>query len=364
MQRVGGRSLILSNDACAALLNQVPSVPVASSAAAAPMYPIPDEVTPQASMQQQSPLAIYSLSPVHMIDQPEPEVPSWLDLPDPMPSHEPMVVHDTPMDSHPVAPFTVAEALHTIPHPPCLQQTPQPFAHGPAGGVRQRGSAIMLESEGGGYLAQEFMPQGLGQSGQGYQQAPHGYGQVAYESWQMPHGRTEQHQGCQGSFLGGQRPLQGMEEVSQGFRRQRQGSEQVLQGHEQQGCREVPQGGELMPQGLSEDRVIPRRLMYAQMHSQSCSRVHPRSFARTPSFTDEQSTFHFSNIPKLLLQIWYSTLMSEQSLQLLAQYTCRWLCASYVFCDMSVGNHLSMHDIDTHSARSHDIGVGFDDGHH
>ncbi|KAL0051911.1 hypothetical protein WJX82_004365 [Trebouxia sp. C0006] len=186
VQRVGGRSLVLSNDACAGLLNQVPSAPVVSSAAAAPVYPIPaevppqagmyptpDEVPPQASMQHQSPPAIFPLPPAPMLGQPEPEMYPWLGPQNPMPSHEPMVVHHTPMDSHPDASFTVAEAPHTIPHP-CQQQTPQPFAHGPAGG------------------------------------------------------------------------------------------------------------------GLSQDRVIPGRLMYAQMHSQSCSRVHPRGFDRTPSFTDEQ----------------------------------------------------------------------------
>ena len=152
----------------------------------------------------------------------------------------------------------------------------------------------MLDLEGGGHPAQEYMPQGLGQSGQGYQQAPHGY-----EVWQMPQGRAQQPQGYQGLPLGGQQPLQ-HREVSQGFRRPLQGSEQVLQGHEQQGCRGLPQGSELTPQGLSQDRVIPGRLMYAQMHSQSCSRVHPRGFDRTPSFTDEQSTIHLSNILKLL----------------------------------------------------------------
>ena len=286
------------------------------------MYPTPGEGPPQASRQQQSPPAIFPLPPAQMLGQPEPEIPSWLDLSDPMPSDEPMVVHHTPMDSHPVAPFTATAAPHTIPHP-CLQQTPQPFAHGPAGGVSQRGSASMLESEGGGYLAQEFMPQRLGQSGQGYQQTPHGV-----EFWQMPRGRAQQPQGYQGSSLGGQQPLQRWEEVLQGFRRPLQGSEQVLQGHEQQGCREMPQGGELTPQGLSEDQVIPGRLTFAQMHSQSCSRVHPRSFARTPSFTDEQSMIHFSIIPKLLPQTCYVTLMSQQILQLLAhkQMTLRKLC--------------------------------------
>ncbi len=338
MQRVGGRSLVLSNDACAGLLNQVPSAPVVSSAAAAPVYPIPaevppqagmyptpDEVPPQASVQHQSPPAIFPLPPAPMLGQPEPEMYPWLGPQNPMPSHEPMVVHHTPMDSHPDASFTVAEAPHTIPHP-CQQQTPQPFAHGPAGGVSQRGFASMLDLEGGGHPAQEYMPQGLGQSGQGYQQAPHGY-----EVWQMPQGRAQQPQGYQGLPLGGQQPLQ-HREVSQGFRRPLQGSEQVLQGHEQQGCRGLPQGSELTPQGLSQDRVIPGRLMYAQMHSQSCSRVHPRGFDRTPSFTDEQSTIHLSNILKLLLQVCYSTLMSEQGLQQLCpvykQITLRKLCLS------------------------------------
>ena len=147
----------------------------------------------------------------------------------------------------------------------------------------------------------------------------------------MPQGRAQQPQGYQGLPLGGQRPLQ-HREVSQGFRRPLQGSEQVLQGHEQQGCRGLPQGSELTPQGLSQDRVIPGRLMYAQMHSQSCSRVHPRGFDRTPSFTDEQSTIHLSNILKLLLQVCYSTLMSEQGLQQLCpvykQITLRKLCLS------------------------------------
>ena len=405
LQRVGGRSLVLSSDAYARLLNQVPSVPVASPAAAAPMYPIPDEVSPQAGRQHHSPPAIFPLAPAQMLGQPGPEMPSWLDHQDPMPSHKPMVVHHTPMDSQPIAPFTATAAPHT-PHHPCPQQIPHhsppqftrsavvpgtarfaspndidpvtiswpsdsrltdllhggrplppytptvqpeapsglspaalqqgpsfgfsqqyqaqqapnppphmmsfgsqasmntsfprdtppaviPLAHGPAGEVSQRGSAITLDPEGGGYLAQEFMRQRLGQSGQGFQQAPHGY-----EIWQIPQGRAQQPQGYRGLPLGGQQPLQGMEEVSQGFRRPLQGSEQVAQGHEQQGCRELPQGGELTPQGLSEDRVIPGRLMFAQMHSQSCSRVHPRSFARTPSFTDEQSTVHFSIIPK------------------------------------------------------------------
>ena len=367
LQRVRGRSLVLSSDACARLLNQVPSVPVASPAAAAPMYPISDAVSPQASMyptpdevplqagmyptpgkgppqasrQQQSPPAIFPLPPAHMLGQPEPEMPSWLDLPDPMPSHEPMVVHHTPMDSHLDASFTDTAAPHTIRHP-CQQHAPQPCAHGPAGGVSQRGSASMLESERAGYLAQEFMPQGLGQGGLGHQQAPHDYEQVACESCQMPHSRARQPQGYQGLPLGSQQPLQHREEVSRGFRRPLQGSKQVLQGHEQQGCREMPQGGELINQGLSGDRVISGRLMYAQTHSQSGSRVHPR-FDRTPSFTDEQSMIHFSIIPKLSPQTCYVTLMSKQSLQLLAQYTCRWLCASYVLCDMSVGNHLSMH---------------------
>ncbi len=249
LQRVGGRSLDLSSEACARLLNQVPSVPVASSVAAA-MYPIPAEVPPQASRQQHSPPAICSLPAAQMLGQPQPEMASWLGLQDPMPSHEPIMVHDTHMASHLVAPFTATAAPHT------------------------------------------------------------GYGQVAHEFWQMPQGRAQQPQGYQGLFLGGQQPLQRREEVSPGFRRSLQGSEQVLQGHEQQGCRELPQGGELMPQGLSEDWVIPGRLTYAQMHSQSCSRVHPRGFDRTPSFTEEQRTIQFSNIPKLLLQTCYSTLMS------------------------------------------------------
>ncbi len=304
---MGGRSLDLSGDAYARLLNQVPSAPGTSSAAAAPKYPIPAEVPPQASMQHCSPPAVFSLPPVQSLGQPEPEMPSWPDLQDPMPSHEPMMVHHTPMDSHPVAPFTAAAAPHSI-HNPCLQQTPQPVAHGSAG-----------------YLAQGFMPQRLGQSGQGYQQAPHGYGQVAHGVWQVPQGRAQQPQGYQGLPLGVEQPLQCWEEVSQGFRRPLHSDEQVVQGHEQQGCRELPQGGELMPQGLSEDGVTPDRLgrLYAQMHSQSCSRVHPRGFDRTPSFTDEQSMIHFAIIPKLLPQTCYVTLMSEQSLQLLAQCTSR-----------------------------------------
>ena len=174
-----------------------------------------------------------------------------------------------------------------------------PFAHEPAAEISQRSFTTMPEPQGGGHLVSEPMRQRFGHRGQSHQQAPHGYEQGAQEIWQMPQGRAQQPQGYQGLSLGGQQPLQRGEEVSQGFRRLPQGSEQVLQGHEPQSCWAMPQGVELIPQGLLncfEDRVVPGRPMYAKMHSQSCSRVHPRGFDRTPSFTGERSTIHFFNI--------------------------------------------------------------------
>ena len=428
LQRVGGRSLDVSSEACACLLSQQPVVPLVKSAPAA-MYTIPDEVPQQASIQQHSPPAICSLPPGQLLGQPEPEI-DWLGVQDPMSSHGSMVMHDTVVDNNLTEPFPATADCHTIHHPwpqqnppgsppqftrptfvpstatgfaslndnsmsssrandcslrnsllggdPVLpycptmqptapsvrsptapsglspaalqrgssfsfsqqyhmQQVPDPptymaavgsqasmnqlypcdippavtpFAHEPAAEISQRSFTTMPEPQGGGHLVSEPMRQRFGHRGQIHQQVPHGYEQGPQEIWQMPQGRAQQPQGYQELSLSGQQPLQRGEEVSQGFR---QGSEQVLQSHEPQSCWAMPQGVELIPRGLLncfEDRVVPGRPMYAEMHSQSCSRVHPRGFDRTTSFTGERSTIHFSNIRSHLLHICHSTLLS------------------------------------------------------